>query len=124
MLTLNPLDILLGAVGGAVNRMAGRSDNPLTIEMAPRITREIIEQIAADPAVRHAANNEPWYQSRVTWGAIIAALAPILGLLLGHSVTAADQASLGEIAVALGTLAGSGFALYGRWRARGPINFR
>ena len=116
--TLNPVDIVLGALEGAVNRMVGRADNPLTRDMAPRITKAIVEEIIADPAVIHVANAEPWYASRVTWGAIIAALAPILGLCLGHAVSAEDQASLGEVAVAIGTLAGAGLTLYGRWRAR------
>lgn len=119
--TLNPVDIVLGALEGAVGRMAGRDDNPLTPQMAPRITKAIIEEIAADPVVIHAANAEPWYASRVTWGAIIAALAPILGLGLGHAIPAEDQATLGEIAVAIGTLIGAGLTLYGRWRARAPI---
>lgn len=119
--TLNPVDIVFGALEGAVARMTGRSDSPLTREMAPRITRAIVEEMAADPAVIHAANAEPWYASRVTWGAIIAALAPLLGLVLGHAVSAEDQASLGEIAVAIGTLVGAGLTLYGRWRARAPL---
>ena len=29
-------------------------------------------EAGADPAVQHATNGEPWYASRVTWGAIIA----------------------------------------------------
>ncbi|WP_040879029.1 hypothetical protein [Kaistia granuli] len=124
MPTLNPFDILLGAVGGAVARMVGRPDNPLTAEMAPTITRAIVEEIAADPAVRHAANAEPWYQSRVTWGAIIGATAPVLGLGLGHAPSPGDQASLVEIAVAVGSLTGAGLALYGRWRARTPLRLR
>ncbi|WEK48511.1 MAG: hypothetical protein P0Y66_11780 [Candidatus Kaistia colombiensis] len=116
--TLNPVDIVLGALEGAVTRMAGRTDNPLTPEIAPRLSKAIVEEIVADPAVIHAANAEPWYVSRVTWGAIIAALAPILGLVLGHAISAEDQASLGQIAVAIGTLVGAGLTLYGRWRAR------
>jgi len=119
--TLNPVDIVLGALEGAINRMVGRADNPLTADMAPRITKAIIEEVAADPAVIHASNAEPWYVSRVTWGAIIAALAPILGLIFGHAISAEDQASLGQIAVAIGTLVGAGLTLYGRWMARAPL---
>lgn len=119
--TLNPFDILFGALEGAVTRMVGRDDIPLTAEMAPRITKAIAAEIAADPAVIHAANAEPWYASRVTWGAIISALAPILGLVFGHGISAEDQASLGQIAVALGTLIGAGVTIYGRWRARAPL---
>lgn len=119
--TLNPVDIVLGALEGAINRMVGRADNPLTADMAPRITKAIIEEVAADPAVIHVSNGEPWYVSRVTWGAIIAALTPILGLILGHAISSEDQASLGQIAVAIGTLAGAGLTLYGRWMARAPL---
>ncbi|PPE80588.1 hypothetical protein C3941_08570 [Kaistia algarum] len=71
--------------------------------------------------MRHVTNAEPWYASRVTWGAIIAALAPILGLVLGRTVSVADQASIVEIGTAAGTLAGAGLALYGRWVAKTPI---
>jgi hypothetical protein len=124
MPTLNPVEIMLGALSGAVTRMAGRPDVPLTPAAAPTITRALAEELAADPALRHAANAEPWYTSRVTWGAIIAGLSPILGLVLGHTLTAEDRGTLAEIAVALGTLTGAGLALYGRWRARTPLRLK
>jgi hypothetical protein len=121
MLNLNPLDILLGAVSGAIGRIALRDDVPLTVEAAPAVTKAILTEIASDPSIQHATNTEPWYASRVTWGAIIAALAPVLGLVLGHTVNADDQATLGELATAAGTLIGAGLALYGRWVAKAPI---
>jgi hypothetical protein len=124
MPTLNPVEILLGALSGAVTRMVGRPDVPLTAALAPTITRALEQELAADPALRHVANAEPWYASRVTWGAILAALSPILGLVFGHTLTSEDQASFAEIAVALGTLTGAGLALYGRWRARAPLRLK
>ena len=124
MLTLNPIEIMLGAVSGAVARMVGRPDVPLSPAIAPTITRALEEELAADPALLHAVNAEPWYASRVTWGAIIAALSPILGLAFGLSLSAEDRASFAEIAVALGTLTGAGLALYGRWRARTPLRLK
>lgn len=124
MPTLNPVEILLGALSGAVNRMVGRPDLPLPPAIAPTLTEALKEELVADPALRHIANAEPWYASRVTWGAIIAALSPILGLVFGHALSAEDKASLAEIAVALGTLTGAGLALYGRWRARAPLRLK
>ena len=120
MSKLSTLQIVLGAVDCALGRLAARSDNALTPEVLPDIAAEI----AADPAVLHATNAEPWYASRVTWGAIIAALAPILGLALGRTVGAADQAALTEIVSAGGSLLGAALALYGRWVARVPIGSR
>lgn len=124
MPTLNPIEIVLGALSGAVTRMAGRPDVPLSPAIVPTITRALEQELAADPALRHVANAEPWYASRVTWGAIIAALSPILGLVFGHALTAEDRGTLAEIAVALGTLTGAGLALYGRWCARAPLRLR
>ncbi|MCX5493092.1 hypothetical protein OSH11_00080 [Kaistia dalseonensis] len=121
MAKLNALDILLGAVSGAVDRVADRNDNPLTAQAAPEVAKAIVAEVTRDPAVLHAVNGEPWYASRVTWGAIIAAFAPLLGLLLGHAVDAGEQAAIGEIATAAGTLIGAGLALYGRWVARAPL---
>jgi hypothetical protein len=115
------LDILLGAVSGALARVAARSDNPVTPDLVPVLSQAILDEAVRDPAVQHATNSEPWYASRVTWGAMIAALAPIAGLVLGQTVTADDQASLVEIATAAGTLLGAGIALYGRWVAKAPI---
>lgn len=117
MAQTSSLDILMGAVGGALARVAARDDNPLTPDLVPAIT----EAVAADPSLQHATNSEPWYASRVTWGAIIAALAPVVGLALGRVVTAADQATLAEFVSAGGALVGSGLALYGRWVATRPI---
>lgn len=121
MATTRLLDILLGAVSGAVGRAALDETNPLTTAAAPAVAEAIAAEVARDPAILHAVNGEPWYASRVTWGAIIAALAPLLGLALGHTISSADQASIGEIATAAGTLLGAGLALYGRWAAKKPI---
>jgi hypothetical protein len=115
------LDILLGALDGALARVAARDDNPVTPDLVPAISAAVAAEAAQDPALRHVTNAEPWYASRVTWGAIIAALAPILGLALGRTVSVADQASIVEIGSAAGTLAGAGLALYGRWVAKTPI---
>lgn len=115
------IDGLLGAVDVALTRVAARDDNAITPELVPAISAAIAAEAARDPVVQHAANAEPWYTSRVTWGAIIAALSPLIGLLLGRTVTAADQLAIVEFGTAAGSLVGAGMALYGRWLARAPI---
>jgi hypothetical protein len=124
MSMLNPIEILLGALSGAVARVVSRADLPLGQASAPEITRALEAELAVDPSLRHVANVEPWYRSRVTWGAIIAALSPILGLIFGRAIPSDDHALLVEIAVSLGTLTGAGLAIYGRWRAQTPLQFK
>jgi len=114
----NSLDLALGAVTGALARVAARSDNPLTPDLVPAIAAAVADEAAADPALRHAANSEAWYASRVTWGALIAAIAPILGMVLGRTI------GMDDLGTAAGTLIGAGLALYGRWFARTPIGSR
>ncbi|OCJ12449.1 hypothetical protein A6U86_05340 [Rhizobium sp. AC27/96] len=68
-------------------------------------------------AILHSTNNEPWYQSRVTWGSIIT----VVGL-----VTSAAGINLGastqELLVTLGvTLAGPLVTLWGRYWSKKPI---
>ena len=76
---------------------------------------------ASDPALRHAVNAEPWYRSRVTWGAIVAAAAPLIGLVVGHEIGVEERSLLVDIAMAGGSIAGAALALHGRWIAKVPI---
>ena len=75
---------------------------------------------AVEPAVRHATNGEPWYQSRVTWGAIVSLATPLLALA-GWELAADDREAVVSAIVALGPAIGAGLTLYGRWVASRPI---
>ncbi len=71
-------------------------------------------------AVAHATNGEPWYRSRVTWGALVAggaSLAGAFGLTLGQE----DREVLAGGLAAAGGLVGAALTLYGRWKARRPL---
>lgn len=124
MANSSTIDGLLSAVDTALSRVAARDDNAITPDLVPAISAAVAAEAARDPAIQHATNAEPWYTSRVTWGAIIAALSPLIGLLLGHTVTAADQLAIVEFGTAAGSLIGACMALYGRWVARVPIGSR
>ena len=99
------------------------AENPaisLQREDVPRVTAGVVDALA--PIVQHATNAEPWYQSRVTWGVIVAGLSTIAKPLVGELPISAEQTV--DIVNALATAGqafGFGLTLYGRWRARRPI---
>ena len=98
-----------------------RSGSPVAIGDLPALGAAVAEAIASDPALAHAANAEPWYRSRVTWGAIVAGLSPLIGLLAGHELGADERSLMVDMAMAGGSLAGALIALHGRWVARVPL---
>lgn len=105
------------AIAGAVTKAV--KDNPDAGSIAIRpIAEEVIKQAA--PVILHATNNEEWYRSRVTWGAIASIALPLLGAF-GVSTDIIDADQFVALGLALGTAAGGVFTLYGRWKARKPI---
>ena len=90
---------------------------PISQEVAKRIT----------PLVLHATSNEPWYQSRVTLGAIAAVIAGVASFA-GYSFDAEDQkfwvdnvSQFIQLATGVVALGGGVLAWYGRWRAKKPL---
>lgn len=72
------------------------------------------------PLVLHNTNNEPWYQSRVTWGAIITILVPLAGVA-GIQLDWLDADQFVSLMTAFATTVGGFITLYGRWVATRPI---
>lgn len=86
-----------------------------TIRMA---ANRIVDKVA--PLVEHATNTEPWYQSRVTLGAILSGLTPVLALA-GWQMTPETRDLVVAAIVGAAPLLGAALTLYGRWRATRPI---
>ncbi len=85
------------------------------------VTANVLHEVA--PIVDHLTNNEPWYQSRVTWGVIIAGAATILKPLLGElSISAEQTTDIVNALATAGQAVGFALTLYGRWRAKKPIS--
>lgn len=82
------------------------------------ITSKVLGEV--EPIVAHATNNEPWWQSRVTLGALLAAIAGVLGIF-GFSLAPEDQSKILDLIVAIGPVVGGAIALYGRWFAKKPL---
>lgn len=89
-----------------------------SIVSAPSIPPPPVRPV--DPEAVHKANAEPWYQSRVTWGAIISGVVPILAAS-GIVLDVADQETVVVGLTAAGTTVGAILTLYGRWKAKRPI---
>lgn len=95
----------------------------------PAAAAPIIDAVTAKiaPEIIAATNNEPWWESRVMWGSIVAIAAPIVAPLLswviGETVTISDdeQANIAAALAAAGSAIGGLLAIYGRFVARKPI---
>lgn len=112
--------IITGLVATAVNDVARDPGNPLTTSLAPAVTAAVAAEVA--PVLINATNSEPWYQSRVTWGVILAAAGTLAKPFIGDLPI--DESQTADIVAALATLGqvvGFVLTLYGRWKAKKPI---
>lgn len=110
-------EVLSAIAIGAIN--AAKSANTSVTErdagpIATMVANEVV------PLVEHATNSEPWYQSRVTLGALLAAASGIAGIF-GYTFGIDDQARVVDLILALGPVIGAALALYGRWAAKKPL---
>ena len=108
--------VLAAALAGA--QAAAASPN---VAIHASAVRSVAERVTNEvgPVVDHLTNAEPWYRSRVTWGAIISAGIPIIGAF-GVATDWINPDELAAIAVATVSAAGGLLTLYGRWKARKP----
>ncbi|AWM23459.1 hypothetical protein [Sinorhizobium fredii] len=105
---------IIGAVVSAVGNPAVPAQPGAVSPIVDAVTSKILPEIIS------ATNNEPWYRSRVTLGAILAAAAGVLGMF-GYAFPADVQGKVIDLIIALGPVIGGAIALYGRWAARKPI---
>jgi hypothetical protein len=119
--------MIIEALGSAIRDAAADPTVPLEPSDASAIEEDLAVRLGADPRLReaadhlaHATNHEPWYQSRVTWGAVVAGAASVasaFGMVLGPD----DRDLLVGVLTAAGGLFGAALTLYGRWIARRPL---
>lgn len=111
-------DALKVIIASGVREVALNPATALTTAEAPAVAKAIAAEVI--PGVLHATNNEHWYQSKVTWGALGAILLPLLGLIgVTSDIISLDEFVLGGMA--LGSAVSGALTLYGRWKARKPI---
>lgn len=109
-------EILAPTIKEAVKEAVGKkaAAAPITTEVMDTLTRETAA------VVLNQTNNEPWYQSRVTWGAIIAVIAGLAGIA-GYTFGPDDQAAIVNAIVGITSAVGGLLSWYGRWKATKPI---
>lgn len=105
--------IVKGTVEAVANPQTAAEQKDVTI-----IASKVLNEVA--PLVAHATNSEPWWKSRVTLGALLAAIAGVLGIF-GVSFGVEDQSKVLDLIIALVPVIGAALTLYGRWVAKKPL---
>ena len=111
-------EIIKTALAEATNTALKDSPIPVPGNERKEIIDQVIDKVA--PVVLNQTNNEPWYQSRVTIGALLAVLSGLLGAF-GYALPDELRGQILEIVIAAGPVIGGAVALYGRWVAKKPI---
>lgn len=110
-------DLIASAVVAGVKKAAASDDTAATFHS---IATDVLNEVA--PVIVHATNNEPWYQSRVTWGVIIAAIGTMAKPLIGElPIDASQTTDIVNALATAGQAVGFALTLYGRWKAKKPI---
>lgn len=74
----------------------------------------------ADETVETVVETKPWWQSKGTWGGLIAIAAGVAGAF-GYTITPDDQTWIVEAVVSIATVAGGVLGVYGRIKASKTI---
>jgi len=115
-----PAAIVTGITTAILNKLIQTPGVPVSREnsvvVKPEIEQAVKREVA--PVIEHLTNNEPFYKSRVTWGAIFAIMGGIatIGTAIANGETSMDVYWTAGMSVI------GGFAtLWGRWAARKPL---
>ena len=115
---MNPLlaPIVASLANTVLETLITSPKTTVTVAEAPVVRQEIAD--AVSPMIAHLTNSEPFYRSRVSWGACFA----ILGGVATIGTAVANGTFSPEIhGPALMSILGGVTTLYGRWKARTPI---
>ncbi len=104
-------------ITGAVQRTVKRSDIPADYPAIQPIAEAVIKEVGPD--ILSATNNEPWFASRVTLGAIASLVGGSYSLVLDFfdGTLPTPESLTAQVAV----IGGAALTLYGRWAARRPL---
>lgn len=97
-----------------VAKLAGKVSRKEADDIAAQTVQAIVTQVTADPVLKNEMNAEPWWQSRVALGSIIAAIGVLLPTVLRLFGVEANEGEILRHLDAVVTLAGALYALYGR----------
>lgn len=112
------LEVAKNLILPEIVKVLKQGDIPVAPHNVGTVAEAVAKQIA--PRMAHEANAEPWYQSRVTIGALVSIGTGVLALS-GIILTPEDTALIVSMATSVGAVAAGGLTLYGRWKAKKPI---
>jgi hypothetical protein len=112
---MSPL-IVLDIASRIADRLVKSPSVPIEAPEKPVVKVEVAKEL--QPVLEYLTNNEPFYKSRVSWGALFA--------ILGGIATIGAAAANGETNTEVYTTAGMSIfggitTLYGRWKSRKPL---
>lgn len=113
-------------VVNALQKEADKPSNQMTNQdvnnVAPVVQAKVEDQLTkqVQPVIDHLTNNEPWYQSRQTWVAILGLLSSVLAIF-GVAFPAEVQAQVLGIITAIVGIITTGTLIYNRYFAKKPI---
>ncbi|GAB4072805.1 hypothetical protein KHC28_00820 [Ancylobacter sonchi] len=108
---------LMPAIAAATHQAVAQTASGLGGADTAVIAKEVAR--AATDTIINQTNNEPWYLSRVTLGALLALVGGIYSLGLDFADGAPP--SVDSLTSQLTAIVGAGTVLYGRWVARKPL---
>ncbi|KAA0970324.1 hypothetical protein FPY71_07305 [Aureimonas fodinaquatilis] len=113
---------VVAAIDKALNSAVASSHINLTSTDATAVRDRLINEVA--PTVINLTNNEPLWQSRVLWGALLSAIGGTAALI-GYPLSAEYQNRVLETIMLWvmvgGLVSGPALTWWGRLRARKPI---
>lgn len=110
-------EALRPAVAGAVSAAIERSDNTTTVGSEQAIANAAVK--GAAEVIINQTNNEPWYQSTVTIGALVTLLTA--GYAFAWNIVRDGLPPPADFATQIGPIVGASVTLYGRWFALRPL---
>lgn len=105
------------AVVAGVLKAIKNPDTSAAMRDRPAITDAVLDQVV--PIVVNATNAEPWYQSKVTIGAVLTLVTA--GYALGLDFADGTPPDVNSFSAQMGTIAGALVVLWGRWLPGKPL---
>lgn len=104
-------EVIFGEVFGRVLDTVSKPNVPVPMGREEEVAKAVAREVA--PIVVNASNSEPWYQSRVILGALVAVIASVAGAagIVIDEQTRTDIVTLVPVII---STAGALYALYGR----------
>lgn len=105
-------------IAGAVVEAVKSPETNATMSDAKPIADAVAAEVV--PVVINQTNQEPWYQSNVTLGALLIVVTRLLAHF-GYAIPQELHGPILDLIIAFGPYVGGAWVLFGRWVASKPL---